>query len=501
MKRAELLQRLEIGKSVAEFDRDLERYFVATADFSDFVAERYEIVAGDKGTGKSAIFRFLSEHRRDFEELRNVEVLPAFNIAGVPVFYELTRSAVLTEGEYNSLWKAYILSVIGNYLLNVLGDDEVSDVAEILDLAGLKVGDYRPESVFQRLKTTFQAFLRPKEVSGSVSLLDSGLPVVSGKVVPDYGEQTDAGAVIPYDYALNRLEAALDELNLTVWVAFDRLDEAFQGAPEHEVPALRALLRVYLDLAHLSRVKVKLFLRNDLFTRITTEAFVNLSHINDQRRILEWSEESLLDLICRRVADNAEVMEKLEIDPTSLTDEESRLLLLYRVFPSQVDAGSRRPTTWNWILSRIRDGQDVRPPRNLINLVEFARANQLREDERDKREWEDPPLVESNALRRGLERLSAARVEDTLQAEYANLRPFFDAFRGGKAEHNRESLEEQLGATGDELTKAIEALVAAGFLERTGDTWKIPMLYRGGLEITQGKAFAPEEEVDEDEEV
>jgi hypothetical protein len=31
-------------------------------------------------------------------------------------------------------------------------------------------------------------------------------------------------------------------------------------------------------------------------------------------------------------------------------------------------------------------------------------------------------------------------------------------------------------------------------LEETGDTYKVPMLYRDGLKITQGKAFEPASE-------
>ena len=83
----------------------------------------------------------------------------------------------------------------------------------------------------------------------------------------------------------------------------------------------------------------------------------------------------------------------------------------------------------------------------------------------------------------------------------ANLQVHFDQFRGGKAEHNKETLAEQLGLLAPDLDEVIDALTTAGFLERTGASWKVPMLYREGLEITQGKAFAPEEPVDEDEDL
>jgi hypothetical protein len=128
----------------------------------------------------------------------------------------------------------------------------------------------------------------------------------------------------------------------------------------------------------------------------------------------------------------------------------------------------------------------------LIDILDFAKAAQIVEDEREGREWTGAPLIGSSALKDGLRRLSAARVEDTLRAEFANLRTAFDAFEGGKAEHNEASLGEVLGVAGRELAETVERLEQAGFLEKIGTTWKVPMLYRDGLKITQGKAFDPE---------
>lgn len=90
---------------------------------------------------------------------------------------------------------------------------------------------------------------------------------------------------------------------------------------------------------------------------------------------------------------------------------------------------------------------------------------------------------------------SAARVEDTLQAEYPNLQMYFEIFRGGKAEQNRDSLAELIGGNAPQLQAVLDMLVRCGFLERVGESWKVPMLYRDGLDITQGKAFAPDEPV------
>jgi hypothetical protein len=101
-------------------------------------------------------------------------------------------------------------------------------------------------------------------------------------------------------------------------------------------------------------------------------------------------------------------------------------------------------------------------------------------------------------LKRGLDALSGGRVEDTLLAEAGDNAALIEIFRNGKSEHNRESLRNILG---DSFETDLKILKDLGFLESIGSNFKIPMLYRSGLNITQGKAFAapPTEEDDDDE--
>lgn len=52
-----LLRDLELGSSVAEFDQALDRYFVETEAFRALALDRADIISGEKGTGKSALYR------------------------------------------------------------------------------------------------------------------------------------------------------------------------------------------------------------------------------------------------------------------------------------------------------------------------------------------------------------------------------------------------------------------------------------------------------------
>jgi hypothetical protein len=76
----EVLRELELGSSVAEHDEALEQYFIETDVFGTLVADRCDTVAGDKGTGKTALYRI--PQKRYPALLRDVEVLLASTLPG-----------------------------------------------------------------------------------------------------------------------------------------------------------------------------------------------------------------------------------------------------------------------------------------------------------------------------------------------------------------------------------------------------------------------------------
>jgi hypothetical protein len=288
---------------------------------------------------------------------------------------------------------------------------------------------------------------------------------------------------VSVEAALGLLNECLRESGKTVWVAMDRLDEAFQGFPEIELPALRALFRTYLDLLEFSRIRMKLFVRRDLFARIVEGGFVNLTHVNARKVDVIWDEEDLLNLLCRRVRQNKEFMKITQLAGRS--DQE----VFDSLFPQQIDQGTRKPVTWVWMMGRIRDGKGVKPPRNLIDLVSMARDAQLRKEDREGREFgQGVALIEPDAVRRALAQLSTQRVQDTLLAEAKSEAPIIERFRGAKAEHNESSICQLIGLELPEAHTKIRQLVELGFLEEGSGNYKVPMLYRGGLEITQGRS-------------
>lgn len=489
----ELLAKLDLGNSVAEFDSDLQSYFVETQTFRALVKGDVDIIAGDKGTGKTALYRVLRERYRDFPDLSQIEIIPAFNPAGNPVFQRLGQMPTLTEGQYTTIWKSYFLSLVGNWLLEIVGGfdtDNLRKLDEILNQIGLRSADDKAQTVFSKLLNLVNRLLHPKSAELGMSITEAGLPILTPKV--EFGDDvSDANEnlvdVIHHEEALAVLNSCLAELGLSAWVVLDRLDEAFQGFPAVERPALRALLRTYLDMLEFDYIKLKLFVRKDLFRKVVHGGFVNLTHVNAKRLDIVWDEEDLKALLCNRVRRDEDFIKEFGQQPKS--DDEVFSLL----FPPQVDAGPRKPSTWAWMMSRIRDGNGTRPPRNLVDLAKKAQESQQRSEERTPREFTTgTTLIDSDAIRKALQRLSEDRVNDTLLAEAAELAPLVECFRDGKAEHNAASIAAALNVPIADVRASVKPLIEMGFLEEIGESYKVPMLYRDGLNITQGKAFAPD---------
>jgi hypothetical protein len=160
------------------------------------------------------------------------------------------------------------------------------------------------------------------------------------------------------------------------------LDVAFAETHELERNALRALFRVYRDLAEHEAIKLKIFLRSGIWSRITEGGFREASHIT-KFVVLDWSQASLLNLVIRRMISNPALVQALNIDREKiLSDFNAQKELFYRVFPLQVDQGSRKPSTLDWMISRCADGAKKTAPRELIHLLTSLREKEVSRLER-----------------------------------------------------------------------------------------------------------------------
>jgi hypothetical protein len=167
-----------------------------------------------------------------------------------------------------------------------------------------------------------------------------------------------------------------------------------------------------------------------------------------------------------------------------------------------VEAGSRKSTTFDWILGRTRDGSGRTAPRELIHLLSALRDEQLRMLEVGHESPAGEQLFDSSAFKAALPEVSRVRLHQTLFAEYAALRPYIEKLERRKSRQSVSTLSEIWECEEDEARTTAEQLVEVGFFERrqaSGETlYWVLFLYRDALGLVQGSEGGADAEEDED---
>jgi hypothetical protein len=245
MERKELLTHLSFGTQVAEDERkELARYFVETDQWRRISNDEIDVIRGEKGSGKSAIYALLLEKESEFFDKR-ILITPGENPRGETVFRDLVTEPPATEAEFILLWKLYIVSIIAREMrtYNINGK-EASSVYHVLENEHLLETQSNLAAILRRVQQTAKRLIRSLTIEGSIAIdPPTGLPLAAGKISlkEPVGEEKDEG-FLSLDSLFSLLSKALKDENFAVWVLLDRLDVAFIDNHALEANALRALI-------------------------------------------------------------------------------------------------------------------------------------------------------------------------------------------------------------------------------------------------------------------
>ena len=370
MTRLELLKQLSFGSQVAEDEvQELANYFVETHQWEQIANGKIDIIRGEKGTGKSAIYSLLTTKTDEFFD-RNILLVAAENPRGTTVFRDLVSDPPASEQEFVWLWKVYILTIIAQKFKEYdFKDADARHLYGMLEDAGLLPRDYDLSGLL-RASRHFVRRLMGIGIEPAVEIDQvSGNPTYKGKISlgePDTNlKQVGFNSI---ETLFRYANGALRDHGYSIWVLLDRLDVAFSETHELEANALRALLRVYGDLRAFDRISLKIFLREDIWKRIFQTGFREASHINDYAT-LDWKPETLLNLIIRRLVSNQVLLDEFSVDRSAvLKDSKLQEKLFARLFPAQVELGRQKSPTFKWMVTRCADATNRTAPRELIHL-------------------------------------------------------------------------------------------------------------------------------------
>jgi hypothetical protein len=399
------LSTLTFGAPAAERDitQGLAHYFVESEAFRRVEDGSKRIVLGNRGTGKSAIFKVLADRRRR-EKLAVIELAPE------DYSYEMLSDVLATESE--GAWlKHGAYAVAWKYLIYVLVMRAV-----VGDATKIKKG---PVGRIQR-------YLRDEhgEPHGSkLSLLISYLKRMEGiKIGPV--EASLKTRELERMYKLDDIAPLIGDLkealvSRSVVVLVDELDRGWDASEDAQA-FVSGLFQACVKLNELSPdLDVYMSLRQELYDSIPA-LYEDAQKARDMIELIIWDEASLLNLVANRI--RYSVPELKDADDATCWGAVFADTLEYR--------GNK---SFNYVVDRT-----LYRPREIIEFG--TRSAEAARDHGDESFPIDYSILSEAELG-----YSKARVEDIAaeyRFQYPGLGSVFEVFRGRPYLLDRDALEE-----------------------------------------------------------
>lgn len=485
MKKIDVLQNINLGNSIAEYDDNISQYYINTSSTLDLINDRYDIIRGVKGSGKTAMLVAICDNQCDYSQLDGKKLVKAIQLKGDPDFKRAFDTVTIEQNDLQKVidaWKIYFINIIWKECNETYSPSSplesylkkeglISGKKGILEnlLYAIKKAKIKSTSTFSPDGSMKQTFELSQDTSTTPTITKSGL--------------------VDYNYIFKELDNFILSNNSCIWIMIDRLDDAFPNNTAIENIILKALFFAYKDICFYSGFKLKIFIREDIFNSITTDGFTSLTHVSAKTmKSLKWDREIIERLLVERLFFNPLFVEYIksygfDTNCQKLSSKEITNILYHFVKP-QIDVGQNNPDTIGWIINHVKDGNGIYTPRDIIILLDTARSIQLDLLSRSNTEdISDDYLLSAPVIRKAFSETSKLKLETQLYAEYPKCRTWIETFKNQKAEHTETSLRKLLGKQWKWRT---ETLCEIGFFEEKPNTWKIPFIYREFLNIKQG---------------
>lgn len=395
------LNQLSFGAPAAERDEALESYFLETESYHRLRDGTRTVVLGNRGSGKSAIFRMIAAE----EKKRGTVML---NLSPEDYSYELLQQSLAAEsrgswakqGAYAAAWK---------YLIYVATMKKVTASGK-----GLKRGP--AGRIYSYLRDNHGNFeLNP------IATLISYLKRLEGVKLGKY-EAGIKTKELQRLYKLEEITNLLDDLNTVcnnrhVLVLVDELDKGWD-ASEDAVAFVAGLFQAAISINQLTpNVRVLVSLRKELYDNIPA-LYEDAQKVRDIIEELEWDEDRLCELITLRINHSLQNTGKLKPHDAWNT-----------VFAETLEYRGNK--SFNYLIDRT-----LYRPREIIQFCTEAVSAAIKNRE-------DAPL-NYNVISRAEHKYSEDRVKD-IAAEYRfqfpGLLSVFETFRGKAYNLTRDELE------------------------------------------------------------
>lgn len=387
MRNQELLELLQkMGSNGRAESEDRERFctmFYPPKEQLGALDPDVSLVLGSRGSGKTALFRAVTE----------------FGLA--KVFAELNPKAHIPgAAEWHSV-ELHDSTEVPNqtHLKRFFADPALSsDVADDF-WQGVLI-----RSVWDRLDIRAHAEL--------LAIKDAD---ATTKAIGDVAMACSELAAL----ALDRLNDRLVGEGKILFVAFDEMDRIVS----HNGRAASTLVAFWASRwRRWKGIRAKLFLRSDIYRRFVVDGGADLAKISANRVVLEWSDESLMAMLVKRILntdpDGWKLALKLgkksviqhDLLGTTLASEKLEDLhaVVHAILGPYMGANKKKGASEKWILEHIKDCQGNASPRSLVRMFELASEKQLAD------RYESAVMLDPAYVRQALTTVSEEHVKSSL---------------------------------------------------------------------------------------
>ena len=310
------LQKFDFGNIEANDDDLLFDSVCKTSSIVEFQNGKKNIVLGEKGTGKTAIFRLLREGKLTFNQnhgYKNIIIsiddnFQYKNIKG-KVLRLIETDVEEIDFKYQVVWELFLFYRCLEKLksLNLELPTSLRDAIKLTN------------NIFS--KNGIDNFLKSKRTIG-IKLYDTPTNILpdfyltSEPVAEDLSSGLKEKSVekleIDIDYYKREMNQFLIEQNLNFVVLIDRLDEfVSRNSIQTQIDMLEALISVEREYSNYSNIELKVFLRDDLFKQLSFDG-IGYDKVISKKVDLNWESSKIREFIAKRLYNNFKNVFKLE---------------------------------------------------------------------------------------------------------------------------------------------------------------------------------------------
>jgi len=340
------LQSFDFGDVEANDDNLLLDSVCRTSSIIEFLRGKKNIVLGEKGTGKTALFRLLKEGKLSFNKKNG------FNNLLIPVddnfLYKNIKGKVLklietdTEDEgykYQVVWELFLFYKIITEIdkLNEPLTEKLIEAKKHIDTVLSKNGI----DSFLKNKKTFSVKLYNAD---SFVMPEASFTTEPVKLDSNIEETSVKKLEIDLDGYKKEVNEFLIRNNYNLIILIDRLDEfVSKSSVPIQKELLQALIAVEREYGEYKNIAIKVFLRDDLFAQLSFDNIGGYDKVMSKKVDLKWSPENIREFIAKRIYSN--YINVFKLDRLGVTVNSESL----KIDTSLDNQTSKKPGFWGII--------------------------------------------------------------------------------------------------------------------------------------------------------